>query len=117
MVWLFFLCQLYFVKDVIKETIRDDDFIIRMGGDEFLIVFDLVNKVEAEEVWSRIVKKFDVINAEKVRPYNISVSHGIVELDEWLGCDIDDIIKIADELMYEEKRKFKAALKEEEDKG
>ena len=60
---------------------------------------------------------FYMLNAEKTRDYVIAVSHGIVELDEFLGRDIDDIIKIADGVMYVEKRKFKASLKGKKDKG
>ena len=38
--------------------------------------------------------------------YN-SVSHGIVGCNNEIECSVDTLIKIADEKMYEEKRKIK----------
>ncbi len=43
------------ITDCIKLNIRDKDFIIRLGGDEFLIVLDGVKAVDAEKVWARIL--------------------------------------------------------------
>ena len=99
------------VSNVINESIRDEDFLIRMGGDEFLIVLDNANINEAESIWGRVVSIFDGINQNEDRPYVISVSHGLVELDVRKDKDIDALIKIADEKMYSEKRKIKVDLR------
>lgn len=94
------------VADVVKDSIRDGDYLVRMGGDEFLIVFEGTDEETAEKVWKRIVGTFDRINAEEGRAYPIGVSHGIAEL----GPDdsIDDVIHEADNRMYEEKRAMKS---------
>lgn len=94
----------------IKNVIRDDDFIIRLGGDEFLIVFKDLDKDIAEDVWIRILNIYDKINREEGRPYIISVSHGIVEYNYELRYDLDNLIKEADEKMYLEKREMKTDL-------
>jgi diguanylate cyclase (GGDEF)-like protein len=65
--------------DGIKVEIREEDFIIRMGGDEFLVVFNGIDCETAEKVWMRIKHRYDQINIEENRKYMISVSHGIVD--------------------------------------
>jgi len=97
--------------NVIKDTVRDYDFVIRLGGDEFLIVFNGIKADAAENIWLRIVEDYEKINQEEYRPYLISVSHGIVEYNNKQKIVLDDMIKEADEKMYSEKRKIKEDLK------
>ena len=95
------------VVDVVKKQIRGDDFVIRLGGDEFLIVFQDVDVKVAENIWKRISKAYEAINKSLEKPYIISVSHGVVGCSNKDECSVDTLIKIADEKMYEEKRKMK----------
>ncbi len=99
------------VVDAIKSVIRKEDFIIRLGGDEFLIIFNGIDLNTTEEVWNRIVDIYEKINENENRPYLISVSHGVVSHCNNQRSQIDDLIKIADEKMYEEKRATKENLK------
>lgn len=94
----------------IKESIRESDFIIRMGGDEFLIVLANTKKETAESIWARILNMYDSINSNENNPYIISVSHGIVEYYDHKGAKIESLVKAADEIMYTEKRKIKETL-------
>jgi len=98
------------VVDVIRKMIRDNDFIIRMGGDEFLIVFDELDPSGAENVWERIVEAYEQINNTEFRPYLISVSHGVVCHDNKESTKVDELIMLADEKMYEEKNILKSNL-------
>lgn len=98
------------VSTVIKETIRTQDFLIRLGGDEFLIVFNGIGADMAESIWERIVQRYNLINENEKRPYNISVSHGIVNFDNTQKAHLDDLIKAADEKMYLEKQTMKTGL-------
>jgi diguanylate cyclase (GGDEF)-like protein len=95
------------VVNVIKQVIRETDFIIRMGGDEFIIVFVNISIEEAERVWERILGIFDQINNTKSKPYIVSVSHGIIEYDTIDESGIEGLIKSADKKMYTEKRDLK----------
>ena len=83
---------------------------IRLGGDEFLLVFVELESSMAEKVWDRIVQEFNEININENRKYIISVSHGIIDslgLEEKL---VDKIVKKADEKMYEEKKLIKESI-------
>ena len=98
------------VADGIRRHIRKADFVSRLGGDEFLIVFETALKEQAEAIWQNIVQYYERINERENRKYLISVSHGI----ETFHCDtneyIDSVINHADEKMYDEKREIKKSL-------
>lgn len=95
----------------IKNNIRDNDFVARLGGDEFLIIFEGIDEVGAEAVWSRIVCEFEHINDSENRRYVISASHGIETFSGGSNEYIDTIINQADEKMYREKKIIKKDLK------
>ena len=100
----------------INKCIRQSDFIIRFGGDEFLVVFQEADVEQAEKVWERIEAEFKTINSGETVKYVISVSHGII------GCDITlqnvnvegylyNLISLADKRMYNEKQTLKSQIK------
>lgn len=97
--------------NIIKDNIRKEDFIIRFGGDEFIIVFNDMTTIQAENKWSYIVDCYNEFNKKNEKPYIISVSHGIVSVHTLKRIQIDDFIKIADEKMYNEKHIIKQSLK------
>lgn len=99
------------VSDVIKATIRKNDFLVRLGGDEFLIVFNGIGIEMAENIWDRIVQTYETINHHENRAYLISASHGIVDYDNKQKTQVDDLINAADEKMYHEKQIIKAGLR------
>ena len=98
------------VAEVIKETIRTMDFVVRLGGDEFLIVFNGIDAEMAETIWMRIIQAYEQINKEENRPYIISVSHGVVDFNNKQKTPVDDLINAADEKMYNEKQNIKKGL-------
>ncbi len=98
------------VVEGVKRTIRTIDYMIRLGGDEFLIVYPSVNLEQAESAWKRAEAEFDRINTEEDRPYLISVSHGVAEVAPEVRRVIDELLNDADAKMYAEKRVKKVGL-------
>lgn len=96
---------------IIKSVIRDNDFIMRLGGDEFMIVLIDVDASKAENVWFRIKSSCNLANTTENRQYIISLSHGIVDFERDEEIEIDDLIKIADEKMYVEKKIIKKDIR------
>ena len=99
------------VAEGIKQSLRQNDTVMRLGGDEFLIVLDNTNEQDAELVWDRVKKFYDTINRTEDRPYKISVSHGTATFSVKATASIDELINTADKRMYEEKRQMKIGLK------
>ncbi|MGX2982705.1 GGDEF domain-containing protein [Helicobacter sp. 23-1045] len=92
----------------IKSHIKKDEMIIRIGGDEFLIIFINRNMSDIERIWKAIQSDFDNKNVKGKFPYTISVSKGVIEYRS--GANIQDCIIEADALMYKEKKRHKVNL-------
>lgn len=84
---------------IVKSYLKPSDVFIRMGGDEFLIIFrDLKDKEKVNDLMKQINEEFK--NSHKVSP---TISWGISEFDN--NVTVDETIRTADDLMYEMKRK------------
>ena len=81
--------------NIIKSSIRKSDYIIRYGGEEFLLFLPDVIKEEAKLVLYKIKK-----NLKPYKNINFTFSAGIA--DE--GDELAEIIKIADKKLYQAKR-------------
>ncbi len=89
---------------IIKECFRDADIISRIGGDEFVVLPIGSSESDLEKVIERFLKKVENYN-EKVKPaYKLSLSCGTAYYDPSNPCSIDELLKQADESMYENKR-------------
>ncbi len=90
------------VSNVIKKNIRDIDYAFRFGGDEFVVVvfstFD-----DLEKIKNRIDKE---INSLVIEGKKISASLGYAHY-KTDSENLEEVIKIADERMYENKRRKK----------
>lgn len=95
------------VVNVLMNNIKEKDFIDRLGGDEFLIVFPRDNKDYVENFWRKVLLNFNEINKNENRGYLIEVSHGVAELKDNKDILLDEMINIADNIMYEEKNRAK----------
>ena len=94
--------------DTIKSHLSKNDLIIRLGGDEFLIVFEKLSVIEAEKLWQKISNDLNQIKLGNEIDFIVWLSHGISEYG--VGCDdIMEAISLADKRMYQEKydRKMK----------
>jgi diguanylate cyclase (GGDEF)-like protein len=93
---------------IIRENTRENDLLIRLGGDEFLICFLNIGIDRVETTWLRILDKIALVNKED-KPYIISLSHGIAEIKKSDHAMLDEVIREADTKMYDEKRAIKSA--------
>jgi len=87
---------------IMRSLIRSSDKIYRYGGDEFIIVFNRSNLLNARKSIERILNKIEKTKL-KYKDYVISltVSSGITCHKK--GDDVDSIINRADEALYEAK--------------
>lgn len=95
------------VVKLFKSTLREVDIISRMGGDEFLIIFPDNSLKEAPLIKERLNKDLIKINQTPKKPYQIELSIGFSEYAPDAPLAMDELIRIADQRMYEEKKKKK----------
>lgn len=94
------------VVSAMRDNTREQDKIVRMGGDEFLVVFEGLDSAASEQVWDRIARRLGEIDREGTLGFPISASHGIASFGK--DASLDEAIHAADARMYEEKRHAKA---------
>jgi diguanylate cyclase (GGDEF)-like protein/PAS domain S-box-containing protein len=94
---------LQFVVDVVRRRLRKIDLFARFGGEEFTILFPNTFLKDAARVCEELRKKLE--GSETLLPRLITASFGVTEYRE--GDTSDSILKRADELMYEAKRRGK----------
>ncbi|KUK85719.1 MAG: Two-component sensor kinase, partial [candidate division TA06 bacterium 34_109] len=90
-----------------KSTLREVDIICRLGGDEFLLIFPESSINNAPLIRERLDKNLEKLNQKLKKPYKIDFSIGLSCYDPVNPSSIDELIRIADEMMYKEKKKKK----------
>ncbi|KYK22704.1 hypothetical protein AYK24_00320 [Thermoplasmatales archaeon SG8-52-4] len=90
------------VASLIKDNLRESDIFFRLGGDEFIIVWNNTFLEQGHQQWSRILNKFNEWNKENYST-RLGISAGFVCPDLKKDINIDRIIDIADKEMYKSK--------------
>ncbi|NWF98702.1 MAG: PAS domain S-box protein [Nitrospirae bacterium] len=93
--------------NVLRQTFRASDVIGRIGGDEFVVFAIDIDKNSAEKLFLRLNQNIDNMNRNSNREYKLSVSTGFAEMVAEQPYTLEEIIKKADVLMYENKKRKK----------
>jgi diguanylate cyclase (GGDEF)-like protein/PAS domain S-box-containing protein len=91
--------------EIFKETFRSSDILARMGGDEFVVLAAIGEEESTDSLAARLQEKFSACNANRNRPYDLSISVGLARFDPEAGHSIEDLMARADRAMYEDKRR------------
>ncbi len=95
------------VADRLKKSSRDVDVIARLGGDEFTVILtDVADSDAAAQVAARIVKHLKEPFTIDKQLIHIGSSIGIALYPQHAD-NLDDLIKMADEAMYQVKNSGK----------
>ena len=96
------------MADVMSQSIRKNDAIGRLGGDEFSIILIETGLAEARSIITSLQKTInDVIKANN---WPISISIGVISC-VMMYCDSDRLIHFADQIMYSVKEDSKGSVK------
>ena len=96
---------LFETAHVLKDTFRETDIISRIGGDEFAVLASEASLEYADIIKNRLQDRLNNHNSNAYREYNLSLSIGIVYHPPPPPYSLDELIKRADSLMYEEKQR------------
>lgn len=84
------------VCNVIQNEIRESDYLVRWGGEEFIIISPETNLEKSIELAEKVRKIIEKTNFESVG--NITISLAAVEKDE--NEETTHLVKRADDLLY-----------------
>ena len=94
------------VGEVIKKSVRHENIACRFGGEEFVIILRNTGPLAAELVAERIrksIESYEIAGGSNV--IKVTVSIGIATYDHHNFETFEELIKFADELLYESKLK------------
>lgn len=98
-------CYIRHFVDIVKGHIRAEDIFARIGGDEFCII---LRRCKHEIALKKIQQMQTLFSSDHTKGYPKSFSCGIIEVpEEHDEIEVMEILKQADELMYEQKKEHK----------
>ena len=91
---------LKYVSNKIRSNVRNEDVVVRYGGDEFILVLDLESVEDLYNV-KKMINSIFVLNDFYNKDVDISLSIGSSMYNRNVG--IDECIRLADQEMYYDK--------------
>jgi diguanylate cyclase (GGDEF)-like protein len=87
---------------VLRATFRDSDIIARLGGDEFVVL--AADTGTSASIVERLRKALVERNQSEAYPYTLSFSVGAARFDPDDPPTIQELLHMADAMLYEQKR-------------
>lgn len=97
----------YYIKSVsetLKENLKDDEYLFRLGGDEFLILSKIENAHQLEERLLQVHLNFRDTKGKEVS-YPCDFSFGCIDIIKEKDKTISEYLSLADKKMYHFKMK------------
>jgi diguanylate cyclase (GGDEF)-like protein len=96
------------VTSTIRALIRSNDRLVRLGGDEFMLFLPETGTNGLRTIASRLSKNLNRVMDENKWP--VSFSLGVITFIK-IPSSVDEIIHVADKLMYEAKKDGKNTIR------
>ena len=89
------------VAEILEQSVRKEDVVIRYGGDEFMMVFFDITKEDLENKLSNLILTVNEITIENSPEVRVTMSFGAA-----FGTElVNNLIGTADRALYESKKK------------
>jgi len=88
---------------VLRATFRESDIIARIGGDEFVVIPMDSGEDNADIIKARFQKNLRRHNEKINFPFTLSISLGMAYYDPDTPCSVDELLRQAERLMYDDK--------------
>ncbi|MDC7238314.1 MAG: diguanylate cyclase [Sphaerochaetaceae bacterium] len=99
------------ITEVFIKNIREIDYVCRLGGDEFLVIFPKTNIHQAQKILDQINNQIRKINQSNKYTFVLSFSYGFSQYDDEKCNNSSKLISVADKHMYEDKIKYRGKNK------
>lgn len=102
------------VAQIIKNTLRDDDIVVRYGGEEFAIILSRINKQEALEIAERIRKNIETHQftlGQEGSVASLTISLGLATYPED-ATSKDELVARSDYALYQAKERGRNKVQE-----
>lgn len=99
------------VVKAMKRTLRSTDVVGRLGGDEFAVLLPETDKAQAQTVVGKL--RCSLLSEMQSEGWQVTFSIGVLICVE-PPATVDEVIKLADNLMYEVKKSGKDSAKYKE---
>ena len=93
------------IAGLLQTACTRGEIVCRFGGDEFFVFCEDYTEEDVAALRSRILKGLEICNAYSGTPYQLSLSMGACITVPPEGSTIFQLITLADNKMYEEKKK------------
>jgi diguanylate cyclase (GGDEF)-like protein len=94
--------------NILRACFRQSDILGRVGGDEFCVLMTDACQDSAVQVRKRLQHRVDFTNAVSASRFRLSLSVGIAEVPAVRQPPLEELLRLADALMYEQKRNKQA---------
>jgi diguanylate cyclase (GGDEF)-like protein len=95
---------------ILTKSVRKNDFIARIGGDEFCVIMQIEKEDKLFEIINRIEKNLADYNKKAVHDYCLSISMGYGIYHDKYYESMENFLHSLDRKMYEDKAKSKQNL-------
>lgn len=99
---------------LLKKIFRESDILGRLGGDEFVVfATETSSGIDLESLPARVNEQLESHNRHAGRRYELQMSIGHSHCEPCSSVSLEELLKVADALMYEKKAKKKASAPQE----
>jgi diguanylate cyclase (GGDEF)-like protein len=88
------------VSRILLSNAKYEDFVCRYGGDEFFIILESKN-----DIGHSYIRRIDqaLLEYSSHKPYLAALSYGLLYVDHPTKCTVEELIRITDQRMYQDK--------------
>lgn len=97
---------LHYVATYMKQELDGEDFMFRLSGDEFIVVFRNKEIYQADHWMKKMLEFLHSEKSDAGLEYEVSFSYGLVRINGRDHLTVSDALALADTQMYIQKRDY-----------